>query len=199
MRVGVGSDDVSAETAERFDGLSTSEQQRLLAEVRKEKPRAVLNVAVTYYTGLVDTVAHVPDRCYVADGFEPTNPEQMRWNCLPAEGTPESLATAGAGGEKRPLEVRYITFEDQNSARQAETRNVAYFFNANGRYAANPLDVRVILQNLRERYGYYAKVELMNLTKDRAGSTAAMADFLSSAMPALQECLPDWDAVMRKK
>ena len=40
--------------------------------LRAEHPAAFVNMAVTYYTGMVDTVAHIPDRCMVADGYEPT-------------------------------------------------------------------------------------------------------------------------------
>ena len=45
-------------------------------------PDALVNFAVTYYTGLVDTVAHIPDRCYVADGFEPTSYTKENWPCF---------------------------------------------------------------------------------------------------------------------
>ena len=38
--------------------------------IRPKNPKAVVNLGLTYYTGLVDTVAHIPDRCYIADGYE---------------------------------------------------------------------------------------------------------------------------------
>ena len=39
----------------------------------------VMRAAVTYYTGMVDTVAHIPDRCYVADGFVPDKYDTPNW------------------------------------------------------------------------------------------------------------------------
>src|SRR5205085_6651289 len=91
-------------------------------------------------------------------------------------------------------------------------RHVAYFFHCNGGYEPNPVAVRVKLQNLFERHGYYAKVELMaddparastatpsEIEARRAASAekakAAMADLLTQAMPAVERCLPDWKAV----
>jgi hypothetical protein len=143
-------------------------------------PTGVINLAVTYYTGLVDTVAHVPDRCYVADGYEPKSWEEVKWNI--------------DGG--KPVEVRFINFED-GSGRSAATRSVAYFFHVNGTFESSPESVRLHLQNLFERYGYYSKVEVMTLINDRAESARVMTDFLSAAMPEVRKSLPDWEAVQR--
>ena len=43
-----------------------------MLRVQQMCPQAVINVGLTYYTGMVDTVSHIPDRCYIADGFEPS-------------------------------------------------------------------------------------------------------------------------------
>jgi hypothetical protein len=154
---------------------------------------------VTYYTGLVDTVAHIPDRCYVADGYEPTSYTSPTWN----------VGQAATGGGDGKLQVRLINFEDAAPDRAAVTKNVAYFFHCNGAFESDPIyGVRVRLQNLFERRGYYAKVELMTISprgdrmasadvqagdSDQAGRI--MTDFLSFAMPEVLKCLPDWKAV----
>jgi hypothetical protein len=52
-------------------GKLKEDRAKLIGQTRVKHPAGVINLAVTYYTGLVDTVAHVPDRCYVADGYEP--------------------------------------------------------------------------------------------------------------------------------
>ncbi len=44
--------------------------------------QAVINIGVTYYTGMVDTVARIPERCYIADGFEPTSYKVVTWSSL---------------------------------------------------------------------------------------------------------------------
>jgi hypothetical protein len=74
---------------------------------------------------------------------------------------------------------------------------VAYFFHTNGVYTSESGDVRLKLQNLLARYGYYAKVELMVQSKDREAAKEAMQDFLRSALPEVEHCLPDWAAVER--
>src|SRR5947208_2521543 len=82
-------------------------------------------VALTYYTGKADTVAHVPERCYVGEGFDPVNPKTELWKV----------------GE-RMLEVRHIQFARRETGGAAD---VAYFFQCNGAYESNSLRVRARL------------------------------------------------------
>ncbi|MBA3274127.1 MAG: exosortase-associated EpsI family protein, partial [Chthoniobacterales bacterium] len=156
---------------------------RLYSQMRMDHPESVVNLAVTYYTGMVDTVAHVPDRCVVADGYEPkpSDSDYADWKISPAGGT---------------MRVRFINYEDQTGARRMP-RSIAYFFQVNGDYEASPLDVRRKLQNLLQRHGYYAKVEVMTLLDDRNKSETVMSDFLSQVVPAVEGLLPDWQAVVR--
>jgi hypothetical protein len=172
---------LDAKTPEDLKRLK-EERAQLIGRTRLSHPTGVINLAVTYYTGLVDTVAHVPDRCYVADGYEPKPGEDhyVKW----------------AIDDQRPVEVRLITFED-GSGRSASTRSVAYFFHVNGGFQSSPNGVRLALQNLFERHGYYAKVEVMTLIKDQAVSARVMQDFLSSVVPEVRKSLPDWEAVKR--
>ena len=66
--------------------------------------------------------------------------------------------------------MRYITFEDTTAGRMNFTRNVAYVFQCNGEYISDSIAVRKRLANLRERYGYYMKVEVQtfNLSQPEA-------------------------------
>src|SRR5437868_2098639 len=79
----------------------------------------------------VDTVPHVPDRCYVADGFQPASYVVQDWEL----GTYDS-------GSSRKVPVRFIDFDDQTS-RGAQSRCVSYFFHANGQYLDDPNQVRI--------------------------------------------------------
>ena len=170
---------LDAKTPEEIKRLK-DERAQLIGRTRLSHPTGVINFAVTYYTGLVDTVAHVPDRCYVADGYEPKTWQELNWEI----------------DEQRPVEVRLIHFED-GSGRSAATRSVAYFFHVNGNFQSSPNAVRLALQNLFERHGYYAKVEVMTLVGDPTVSARVMTDFLSSVMPEVRKSLPDWEAVTR--
>lgn len=174
---------VSPDVLAAFDNKTLTEQRGLAAALQAKDPAAVINVAITYYTGMVDTVSHIPDRCYIADGYEPTNYETPKWSALQGK-TPDSDDY-----------VRFINFEDRTPSRKAVTKNVAYFFHSNGDYVGDPLGVRARLQNLLEQHGYYAKVELMMLSNDRETCAQVMNDFLTNALPELEKCLPDWAAV----
>ena len=172
---------VHPDVLEQFKDKDENTQREMIAVLQSRDPQAVVYAAVTYYSGMVDTVAHIPDRCYVADGYEPASYDVVKWSAL--DGRP------GDGA------ARYINFEDQTPSRKSVTKNVAYFFHSNGEYTNDPLGVRRKLQNLFETHGYYAKVELLMVTGDRQGAAGQMNDFLTSALPELENCLPDWKQV----
>lgn len=152
---------------------SLPEQKAELAKLRRINPAAVVNLGLTYYTGKADTVAHIPERCYIGDGFDIlTPPATLRW------------------GLDRDLSVRHIVFESQANQPPCE---VAYFFHVNGHYEADSLRVRSALQSLLQRYGYYAKVELMVVLSSTAMTArSSMQDFLATALPHIEAALPDW-------
>jgi hypothetical protein len=169
-----------------FEDKTWGERRQLLAQIQMEHPEAVVNLGVTYYTGLVDTVAHIPDRCYIADGFEPTSYEYMWWPIL--QDVP--------GAASKTVKLRFISFEDQ-VGRTRLKKSVSYFFNVDGHFEDDPLGVRRSLQSLVQRYGYYMKIETMTLIQDQTRSAAVQTDFLTSVMPEIQKCLPDWERYAR--
>lgn len=176
----------------KLGDLSRGDRERKLNEIRNKSFAAVMSLAVTYYTGKVDTVPHVPDRCYVADGFQPTKYDTNAW-----------VLGQYASGQARNAPVRVIDFEDQ-TARGLQTRCVSYFFHANGDYMDDPNKVRIRLQNLLEKYAYFAKIEVMTIlpTRQRAGDIDPLRDkdrrdaekgmkaFLTAALPKLEDLLP---------
>jgi hypothetical protein len=166
-------------------GRTSTECKQMVYAIQKSRPEGVVNMGLTYYTGLVDTVAHIPDRCYIADGYEPSSYEQPTWNLSP-DGT----------GPGPMLDVRFISFDDQTGNNRV-SKCVAYVFHVNGHYESDPLGVRRTLQSLTQRYGYYSKIELMTirLGKDTQPSSDAMRDFLAAARPEIEKCLPDWTQV----
>ena len=173
-----------AELAE-FDGKDADQRTALAAALQLRQPEAVINCGVTYYTGLVDTVAHIPDRCYVASGYAPTAHDVLTWQL--------GDDFAGNAADHR-LEVEAVAFADQAGAAAVTTR-VAYFFRCDGVWESDHVAVRERLQDLRATHGYYSKVELRTVIPDAAQSAAVMADFLRSALPAIDRCYPDWAAV----
>ena len=179
---------VPADTIAAFKDKTDHERGYLLARVQRENPAAVVRVGVTYYTGMVDTVAHIPDRCYVADGFVPDVKETPTWELRDKDG--QTFRTA----------VTSIHFEDSTPQRGSVTRNVVYFFHCNGGFEHDAISgVRMRLQNLFERSAYYAKVEVMTEMSNRERSDATIRDFLCNLIPEVQRCLPDWEQVKARE
>ena len=183
-----------------FADKSSSEREARIGQIQAKRPDAVVKLAVTYYTGLVDTVPHIPEKCYVADGFVPAFDPVTR----------EEAFGVRADGSPRNVKYRFLHFQDATNEGRVD-RDVAYLFHVNGRYESSNIGVRRELQDLRQRYGYFAKVELMTTAQSRAQSseevkTAAVAksqaafnDLLSALLPELERCLPDWKKVTAAK
>ncbi len=157
-------------------------------ELREELHRSVISrdplgsvvLHIAYYTGAVDTVPHIPDRCMVAGGFDPVGKREVS---LPV-----------VGGD---LRASFVQFEERTQGTPV-TLSVAYFFQVNGDYEHDAITgVRRRLQDLRERHAYFAKIELMTQGRGRepAASQAAMTSALSAALPEIERILPDWDEV----
>ena len=162
-----------------FAGKGSLECKQIVGALQTIKPQAVVSLAVTYYTGKVDTVAHIPERCETADGYEPTDPPAtLLWDVNSSK-TPDGQ-----------VYVRFINFVDRAGMSRV-TKNVAYFFHANGAYKSDAIAVRMSLQDLWQKYAYYAKVELMTTCKDPERAKAVMRDFLSCALPEIEKTYPD--------
>jgi hypothetical protein len=194
----VDSSIVSQADIDWFADKPSKERAIKLGEIQAQNPQAVVRLAITYYTGLVDTVPHVPEKCYVADGFEPTAPQtsQLALGTLP-------------DGSPRQVSYRHLHFRDSSGGNRVE-RDVAYLFHVNGRYESSNVGVRGELANLFQKYGYFAKIELMTTTRGYAAGTehesgakpeslAAFNDLLTAVLPEVERCLPDWQKVTAKK
>ena len=171
---------------------------------------AVVQVHIAYYTGMIDTVPHVPDRCWVAGDWQPGPSVRVPVTLTPhadprgdgasgqplyAVGMPDPVtgervatlpadafnATRFTGTQTRPREVQ---------------RSAVYFFVANGNFYASPNQVRAQAFNATDRYSYYCKVEVTPLTAGDPDAASEIAErFLSSLMPELMGVLPDWQQV----
>ncbi|MEM9413872.1 MAG: exosortase/archaeosortase family protein [Planctomycetota bacterium] len=168
--------------------------------VRGYEPGEVVVLHIAYYTGIVDTVPHVPDKCWVVAGGTVAYRGQHQ---ISLEGDhyrqdPESdglIARSAYGYDVRipQDEIDMIVFaaDSENGARVAAT----YFFIANGQCMASSHKVRFSF-NLRDRYAYYCKVEVrFPGINDPKLLEARAQDFLRDAMPQVMAMLPDWTEV----
>ncbi len=180
-----------------------------------DEPGSVIRLHIPYYTGTIDTVPHVPDRCFVAGGAEPMGKQVMPlqlqstriahdqadgWQALTALGKLVPLP-----GGTVPTTV--VHFAQPSDPSQGYT--VGYFFIANHSYTPTPEGVRLKAFNLFDRYAYYCKVEMLpgSGIEDAAGQVRLvpnvadvdetrliMTEFLSACLPEIMLCLPDWEA-----
>lgn len=135
---------------------------------------------LAYYTGGVDTVPHVPDRCFVAAGAMPLEKKTVA--------IPPRRADAGAA-ENAPIPATFFAYRDGDN----EPAAVVYFFSANGRFLATPDEVRLQGFDLSDRFGYYCKIEVaFPGLHDEPQVLAATGNFVRDALPSILKCLPAW-------
>lgn len=140
------------------------------------KPLAAATVFVTYYTGTPDQVPHVPDVCYLGEGYTSMKTENIEFT-IPALGEP---------GEKVPL--RALTFKKAATLRTLSP-TVCYLFSVNGRFLATRSDVRLALSNPFDRQAYFCKIEIRFGRgfddPPREKVIEAAKDFLTTLLPIL--------------
>lgn len=140
---------------------------------------ALLHLA--YYTGTVDTVPHVPERCFLAQGFRSLGTTRVTIDMK--DGDP----TRGV-----PPAIPVTLFEFEQSG---DVGRVIYFFIANRRFIASPDELRLRAFDLRERTAYYCKVELTLAQRESREETLKdAAVFLRDVLPSVMDCLPEQEA-----
>jgi len=164
--------------------MTTAQRHEVLGKAMQKDPAAVLDLHMAYYTGLADTVAHVPERCFIGGGFDVNQKETIQLG---------NLSTLEGGN---PLKASYLEFQDRERANYPK-QNVAYFFQVNGAYESDAtVGVRTRLQDIREKFAYYCKVEMRMMLNDKSElAKKQFADFVSFALPEIEKALPDWQAV----
>jgi hypothetical protein len=148
-------------------------------------PPLAIELHLAYYTGMVDTVPHVSERCMVGGGWQPLTgsvvvPVELdasswrRVDRLP-ESVPESV---GLSEIRLPVRVRLpygLVARDERDDRFNNVVNmrisdfvdpksdavsiIGYFFIANNRLTPSANDVRQLAFRLEDDYAYYVKVQ----------------------------------------
>ncbi|MBO6513486.1 MAG: exosortase-associated EpsI family protein [Phycisphaerales bacterium] len=186
----------------------------------------VVEVHAAYYTGMIDTVPHVPERCFVGGGMQQSESSRNiqlpmdTSNWRPDRSVEESLA--GVSGtlyttrlsnnrsytDAPGIRVRLprdVTPENPLSMRCSEFligdgRKIyaGYFFIANGGTKANANEVRTLAFNLSDDYAYYMKVQVNCVTAESMDEFVEYSgQVLSELIGELMRCTPDWVEVQR--
>ncbi len=207
-------------TAEIEEALGTAQYLDRYYELDRSERSAPmgLSVHIAYYTGLIDTLPHVPDRCLVVAGWAqaelPTNLDlnldRTAWK-LDEErvnlrtGEPYPLLTFRHHITGRPITVRMPLGESKlrltefrDKARPDRPVYAGYFFIANGEMTPKPEAVRLLAFYLSTKYAYYAKIQFTTLAPEgfqREQFLELVSDLAAELLPELMRCLPDWAEV----
>ena len=182
-----------------------------------------INVHVAYYTGMIDDVPHVPERCWDANGLKQSMSPRVVTLDFEVDGaTTEGSPINKATGEPYPRvdvinlgkpfpvhlpigEPRMTVTQFDPSDKNPRLKQVGgYFFIANGRMAPSARDVRMMAFDPSEKYAYYCKIQLTYVTTIKSGDSedAAVEEFIDIAedlvprlLPEVMNCLPDWPSV----
>ncbi len=223
MRLG---DWVSSEnatlTAEIIEELGTKHYiDRRYFNKSQNNGSSWLSVHVTYYTGLIDAVPHVPDRCLVAGGMNkrtvarnfPLYLDDSNWltdreHTNISSGKPYQIMLYRDQITNKLIRLRMPLGDFELRTTEFSSKDMpgsrvyaGYFFITNGQLTPSPLEVRKYAFDLSVPYAYYAKVQFMTIESadfDSEDFVEQVSNFLPELLPELMRCLPDWVEVELK-
>lgn len=211
-----GEDRVLGEAVIESLGTSDYLNRRFVRET--DNGMQVMELHLAYYTGEIDAVPHVPDRCFVAGGglvLEslpqniPMSVDTSRWRPNPQvvndAGEPYPEMTFAHHLTGRPVTVHlplgeYELRSSQYSDKAQPQLNIyaGYFFIANGSLTPTPGGVRSLAFDPTTQYAYYCKVQFTMIGRSETEQSEfidAASDLTEHLMPHLMRCLPDWPEV----
>lgn len=206
------------ESAEIEETLGTTNYlSRMYVQRNPADPRRpmVLDLHLAYYTGMIDTVPHVPDRCFVGGGMQigavvgdvPLKLDSNTWRV--ARDVPPELGSyfeafvpgdPPFGGSyvrlcKDPENIRLRTMKFLSGDSEVYA---GYFFIANGGHTPSPDGVRALAFDMTSTYAYYLKVQVTSRTcKSSEEFVAAASSLIGELMGDIMRTTPDWVDVLR--
>lgn len=186
--------------------------------------KGLMQLHIAYYTGTIDDVPHIPERCWDVNGLERTvAPRQVEleldvsdWNersGVVNRATGLEYATADAAdpvtGRRStvylPIGDTILTVTEFQDPKKPKQRMLGgYLFVANGRFTPSAYGVRALAFERSERFAYYAKVQLSmgGTVQNDADSlmpafVGAAEDLMGRLLPHLMQRLPDWPTYER--
>ncbi len=208
----VGSDAVFSDAL--IEELGTRSYLERAYAVDGDANKGFVHVHVAYYTGTIDAVPHIPERCWAVSGLELTRNseglvmeiDRSAWR-KPVDASSRYLVTsltdpvtADVEVVTMPLgDVALTTIEFQDPKRPQYRQVGGYCFIANGSMARTSYDVRSLAFNLTDRYAYYCKIQLSTAGTVKGADDSLLEPFrrdatelLSALVPQVMKCMPDW-------
>ena len=187
---------------------------------KNDSAKGVFQVHIAYYTGMIDTVPHIPERCWGAAGLvmfgEPelrspkldlshfdlkNGPLQPSSGLRYSQATVKDLVTRKDVTVNLPLgDMKMTASIFQDPKNPGLTFIGGYFFIANGALTPSALAVRNLSFKLADRYAYYCKVQFSYRVREQPEIAITMFDqhasnLLQLLLPQLMRSLPDWPAL----
>lgn len=210
-------------SAEVLDALGTDNyvtRQYVRTNPQSSGRPDIVNLHAAYYTGMIDTVPHVPDRCLVGAGWQivqnwgaiPLPLDDSRWlelTDIPDDLTGQAFTTrlpndpqyTDSPGRRvtLPLSPHEITLRVTEFVSPGGQRLFAgYFFVANGGAVSSADGVRLLAFNLTTDYAYYLKIQVSSAVVESAEEMAEIAaDLLDELLGEIMRSVPDWIRVER--
>jgi len=145
-------------------------------------PLRYWQLEVYYYTGVFDTVAHVPERCLVASGASLAGSRSIDVR-VPQAREPWN----------QPLSFRGMLYERQEPTSMNIYRYVQYYvFSLNGRPETSWETVRLELAKPWVRYCYFAKIQFWprGSIVDAQQADRAAGEFVDHFLPVVLKAIP---------
>jgi len=180
-----------------------------------------ISLHIAYYTGLIDAVPHVPERCWVAaGGLTPVGtprdvPLLVDLSRAKASSVPPNRATGQPYDQvelmdaiTRRLETVHLPIgefamrvSEYQSEEDPDKRHLGgYCFIANGRITPSAGGVRALAFQPSERHAYFCKIQFAMLCsadeEDRWDRFQQLSsEVFNQILPHLMRRLPDWPQV----
>jgi len=183
----------------------------------KDKTLPVIQLHIAYYTGQIDAVPHIPDRCMVAGGYVPLTAEPITVSMNIDDSDWVDDQQKDQNGVSYPMIERWNPIQETNEIihfplgdfelrctefihpKLGEDHVFAgYLFVANGKTTAYPERIRMLAFDKSSKYAYYCKIQFMTLGGPQFTMeefNVLTSSFLTSALPDIMRCLPDWAEV----
>lgn len=194
----------------------------LKSTLRTNTP-TIIDLHLAYYTGTIDTVPHVPERCFVGGGLEmgsmamtlPLPLNDANWIADSSVDSDPALAPlhgrvfttklsnewgdSGGARVRLPIDPKNIEIRVTQFLVPGEGEVYSgYFFIANGDTTASADGVRLLAFRLEDDYAYYLKVQFTSQTTTTPEELAAAAgSLMDELLGEIMRCAPDWVLVER--
>jgi len=156
---------------------------RVYVDTRPGRAFPQWDLEVTYYTGGLDKVPHVPEVCLLAAGASLIDEE-----C----GRASFSAPAAKSPWDRALDFNRTVYEQRNQSGTLYKGVQYYIFSLNGRPEPMWETVRLELASPFGSYCYFAKIQFSPRQRitDVAKTDEAAADFIKNVLPGVLQALP---------